>query len=60
MVGKREGDQWRVGLAVGGLGAQGRGGDGRKWIPHLLCDGPLAWGIHSGHLVKSSVVREVK
>lgn len=37
-----------------------RGGEGRKWIPSLLCDGPLAWGIHSGYLVKFSVVREVK
>lgn len=37
-----------------------KGGEGRKWIPHLLYDGPLAWGIHSVHLVKSSVVREVK
>lgn len=37
-----------------------RRGEGRKWIPSLLCDGPLAWGIHSDHLVKSSVVREVK
>ena len=27
MAGKREGDQWKVGLALGGLGAQGRGGE---------------------------------
>ena len=50
-----------------GRGAKGEGSlawkarrEGRKWMPRLLCDGHLARGIHTGHLVKSSVVTEVK
>lgn len=31
-----------------------------EMTPHWLCGGYLAPGIHTGHLVKSSVVRQVK
>ena len=58
MAGKRKVTNGKWALRWGDW--EPKGGEGRKWIPRLLCDGPLAWGIHSGHLVKSSVVREVK
>lgn len=64
-------EKWSVGPRVGGsraqMGEQGLGSlarrarwGGRECIPYLLCDGLLTWGIHTGYLIKPSVVRELK